>query len=199
MKLRLLAVALLLAGCSEPPAASTGGALEAASMSGTAAGLPPLANGTAPEPLLLPVDWEDTLVAGAWACTLAPVHECFAQPAGAFGTDLALDGLAASNVTAGQLTLEWTAASAATASLVLDANVFTPDCGDCPFTHLGDVSGPSPLTLTFTGRALAPGEVVNLSVYKQATVASPAAFGDVALEQAFRVTGEVAYVPLPTA
>lgn len=193
LRVACLTLALLVAGCSGGGSdASPGDDPGDASTSATATGGQD--NGTSQAgPVLLPIAWDGTLVHGVWWCEGIVFGDCGAAPDdAAFGVDHEVDG-AQGNVT-GTLELAWTAASAVTDQLVLDASVFTPGCGDCPFEMVGHTAGLSPLTLDLEA-SVPDGAVLHLSVYVDKYASHPLATVGASGEQDFSVTGTLTLLP----
>jgi hypothetical protein len=144
-----------------------------------------------PGPSTRRLDWNGTLVLGAWVCEFTVTQQCRWQPDGAFGQSHAFEGLLG-NVTGGELRVEWTVATPLTQELVLDAGVFTPDCADCNHTMVGSVAGPSPLVLPLpTGLRFVAGEVLGIGVYSNQYTAADQGAAGTSGDQDFRVSGDV--------
>ena len=193
MPMRLVCVLLVvaLAGCSDGgPVGDEDGMAASMGASGTSS-MDPTVPPAIATPVTVPLDWEGTLVLGAWACEFTVTQQCQWQPEGAFGQSHAFEGLVG-NVTGGELRVEWTATSPLTQELVLDAGVYTPDCADCNHTMLGSLAGPSPLVLPLpVGLRLAVGEVLGIGVYSNQYTSSDQGAAGTSGDQDFLVSGEI--------
>ena len=180
----VLAVACLaVAGCSGPaPARPAAPVASSASVPAAPASL-----GAAP--VVHTLSWTGQIPDGAWGC--APVAGCHAYPAAAYGVDDS-DDLPAGTVVNGSLTLTWTAATPATATLhlgVLLANGTNE-------THVApDAGSASPLVFPIpAGTAIASGTRLHLWVYGPYEEAGPVVAGWSA-DQAFTLAGSLTVAP----
>lgn len=146
-----------------------------------------------PAPVVYPIDWNGSLVAGAWFCDGAATHQCMSQPAGSFGTDLIQDGYAG-NLTEGRLTLTWVATTALTDDLVLEIHLF-PVCEDCEGFHMA-TQGTSPLSLDLPLETVfAPDDEFLVVVYSSRFVAQADVAAGTSADQEFHVTGSLTLQP----
>jgi len=134
---------------------------------------------------------------GTWVCDGAVTHQCpaAAEPADAWGWQNRHDA-PAGNVTSGNVTLSWTAASQLTQSLALGVTVDVKGCGDCLRIEFGpDISGPSPLVFPIpVGTALPANAEFHVWVYGGTyQSAGPETVGTSG-QQDFSLTGAVAVV-----
>lgn len=186
VRIAIVVAFVALAGCSSPAADDAAATSQSSSLTnniGQAPVVPP------PEPVVTPIDWNGKLVTGVWACDGTATHQCTAQPAGSFGTDKVYDGFAG-NLTAGQLALEWTAATPLTDELVLEVHVM-PACDGCEVTSASR-AGRSPISLELpAGLPLAPEDQLVVVVYSNRYTAQPGLAAGTSGDQDFHVTGEI--------
>jgi hypothetical protein len=192
MRLALLAaLALLLAGCSSPPASTaptstSGSATQAAKLNAT---LPKLVQSVA-----YLNDTGNTGV-GFGGCVFVPTPTCeFPDQPVPGKSDFELT-LPPGNVTAFDVTVTWQSTTPQTATLAVGAMVMN-ECDGCNETFLGELAGTSPLHFTMDGLAapLQATQVVHFYVYNAGgAVAHPSVpgFAYATVDQAFAFAGKV--------
>lgn len=102
-------------------------------------------------------------------------------------------------ITGGKVTMTWSAATPATATLAIGAMTMTPGCRDCRGAFLGEAQGVSPLVfeLKESPRPMHDKEVLHFYTYEPSTYASAIDAG-IAFDQTFKVEGLVGLVGEPT-
>lgn len=185
------AMLVLLAGCSDP-AATTDEVVDTpgSSASATSTGPAPLVQPTLE---VIPVSFDGNLGTMAHGCVFMPTVHCETHAVVPESDDLSIarDG---TNLTALELTVTWTAATPATATLAFAAMVMG-HCVGCN-VEFDAKEGVSPLTLTGTGLSLPLNETVQVHVYgynPNGLVTNDAfpGYGVVSVEQDYHIEGTV--------
>lgn len=184
-----IALALMtvgLAGCGDTPQT-----LETPSQSSTSSGAAPVAP-AAPVTEVVEIAFDGKLGTIVHGCIFVPSTVCETREVVPESGDLFVDGTDA-NLTALDLTVTWTSATPATATLAFGAMVMT-DCEGCEDVEFDFQQGTSPLRLQGTALALPLNESARLHVYgynPQGIVVNPAVpgYAVVSVEQAFHIEG----------
>lgn len=195
--MRLLVVAVLLAGCLAPATDVTPSATNT-SLPPTGVDLAP-ANDTAALAAAPEASTEATVAlawdgnTGTFVCAPDGVGSCR-------GMELArpdavhVPGLPG-RATGVTLTVTWTPATPTTLELGAVAGAFEPCGGSCwTWTEAAATRGASPLVLEAPDLALAPGETLGFLVYTPCAVAAPPLFACADVDQAFHVEAAIAVV-----
>jgi hypothetical protein len=188
---------VLLAGCSNPVASPNDVAdAPGGSASATSTGPAPPAQPTIE---VIPVSFDGNLGTMVHGCVFVPATTCDTRVVVPEGDDLSIarDG---ANLTALELTVTWTAATPATATLAFGAMVMG-DCEGCS-SEFDFKEGVSPLTLTGTGLSFPLNQTVRVHVYgynPNGLVTNDAfpGYGVLSVEQDYHIEGTVTVLVPP--
>ena len=184
-------ILLLVAGCASTSNEGNDATTPASTTTPSEAGPAP-----APLTVVVPLTWDGATVAGVWLCDTVAGQGCVFQPsAQAYGVthDWPLLG---GNLTGGNVTLTWTAASQVTRVLTLGVQRLNGSCDECGWAAFApEVTGASPLTFPVPGGLqTGPDDQVRVWVYVPIYQAAGPEYVGGSVPQDFRVSGALNFL-----
>jgi uncharacterized protein YceK len=195
----VVAMVVLLAGCTGEPPASTEPSPTASGSASSSSAAPAQARAWVPSEMA--VTFDGNLGTSLHGCVF-PAGLCDTMAVTTDSSDLTVER-AGTNFTGLDLTVTWTAQSPATATLTLGFMVMA-SCDGCNSTVYDEVTGTSPLHAAVSGANVPLDADHALHVYlynPQGLVYDPAVpgYAFVSVDQAFHVEGTVSLLLPPTA